>query len=84
MARERGLSALDDLVKRSDDHGVWYFRVVEISGGRWACRHGRRVFDTHPDLEAAIEHMTTLATENRPAALFLHRLDGTIHTLGVL
>jgi hypothetical protein len=42
------------------------------------------VLDIHTDLEHAIEHITTVATENRPATLFLHRLEGTVHTLGVV
>jgi hypothetical protein len=63
---------------------VWYFRVVELSEGGWACRHGRGVLDTHTDLEDAIAHITGVASEQRPATLFLHRLDGSMHALGVV
>jgi hypothetical protein len=63
---------------------VWYFRVVELGGGGWACRHGRQVLDTHPELDNAIEHITTVASAQRPATLLLHRLDGTIDELEVL
>jgi hypothetical protein len=83
-AEEGGLSTLDGLTK--DDHPgrVWYFRVVELSGGRWACRHGKAVLDTHTDMQHAIDHITAVATEQRPATLFLHRLDGTIRILGLV
>jgi hypothetical protein len=63
---------------------MWYFRVVEVGGGHWACRQGLRVLDIHTDMEHAVEHITAVATENRPATLFLHRLDGTVRTLGVV
>jgi hypothetical protein len=63
---------------------VWYFRVVELCGGRWACRHGKRVLDTHTDMQHAIDHITAVASEQGPATLFLPRLDGTVSILGVV
>jgi hypothetical protein len=63
---------------------VWYFRVVELSGGHWACRHGKQLLDTHTELEHAIDHITAVASEHRPATLFLHRLDGSVRNLGVV
>jgi hypothetical protein len=60
---------------------VWFFRVIERDDGRWACRHGRQEFDAHPLLDEAIEHIKALAARQRPAQLFLHRLDGTVEGL---
>jgi len=63
---------------------AWFFRVVELDDGRWACRHGSHEYDTHPALNQAIEHIATVAAENRPAELFLHRLDGSVRSLGTV
>jgi hypothetical protein len=63
---------------------VWYFRIVELSGARWACRHGRRMIDIHAELGPAIEHLTAVASQYRPATLFVHRLDGSVEILGVV
>jgi hypothetical protein len=60
---------------------AWFFRVIEQDDGRWACRHGRQEYDTHPRLDQAIEHIQALAAQQRPAQLFLHRLDGTVEGL---
>jgi hypothetical protein len=60
---------------------AWFFRVIEQDDGRWACRHGRQVFDTHLLLDEAIEHIRALAARQLPAQLFLHRRDGTIEGL---
>lgn len=62
---------------------MWYFRVIETHDGRWACRRGRSVLDTHPDLGEAVEHITSVVAESRPARLFLHRLDGSVSDIGV-
>ena len=32
----------------------WFFRVIELADGRWACRHGRVEYDAHPELRHAI------------------------------
>lgn len=61
---------------------MWYFRVIELSGGCWVCRHGRRILGMHCDYDEAIEHLTAVAREHRPAELILHRLDGTVQSLG--
>jgi hypothetical protein len=60
----------------------WFFRVVEQGDDRWACRFGRHVYDTHPRLDQAIEHITTIAAMQRPAELFIHRLGGSVECLG--
>ena len=59
-----------------------FFRVIELSGDRWACRHGTLEYDTHPVMSEAIDHIRALATDQRPAELFLHRLDGSMQRLG--
>ena len=63
---------------------AWYFRVVELADGRWACRHGLQQFDTHDELRHAVEHLRALARAARPAELFLHRLDGNVERIGVV
>lgn len=57
---------------------VWFFRVIELADGRWACRHGRLEYDTHDELRRAVEHMRPIARAMRPAQLLLHRLDGSV------
>jgi uncharacterized protein DUF2188 len=39
--------------------------------------------DTHARLENAIAHATELATAHRPAEIYLHRLDGTVESVGL-
>lgn len=56
----------------------WFFRVIELADGRWACRRGLTEYDGHALLQDAIEHMTTLASREVQADLFLHYLDGTV------
>jgi hypothetical protein len=63
---------------------MWFFRVVELDGGRWARRHGNLIFDTHAAMPEALEHITKLAVEHRPAELFVHRLDGSVTGLGAV
>jgi len=48
---------------------AWFFRVIEQDDGRWACRHGRQEYDTHPRLDQTIEHIKALAAQKRPAQL---------------
>ena len=57
---------------------AWYLRVVELSDGAWACRHGREQFDTHNRLEDAVTHLRALAAERQPAELVLHWMDGSV------
>ena len=60
---------------------MWFFRVIELAPGVWACCHGILTFDTHPEMAQAVEHVRTLAAEKQPSALFVHRLDGTVRSL---
>jgi hypothetical protein len=61
-----------------------FFRVIELDDGRWACRHGSLEYDIHALMNQAIEHITALAANQRPAELFLHRLDGSVRSLGTV
>jgi hypothetical protein len=61
---------------------AWYLRVVELDGGLWACRFGRLEYDTHAEMGQAVDHITTLTAQYRPAELMVHRLDGSVQKLG--
>ena len=61
---------------------VWFLRAIEQSDGRWACRHGRHLYDLHEELSDALEHLATIADTIGPAELIVHNLDGTIIHLG--
>jgi hypothetical protein len=63
---------------------AWYFRVIELADGQWACRLGLQQFNTHTELRHAVEHLRALAHAARPAELFLHRLDGSAERIGVV
>lgn len=63
---------------------AWFFRAIERSDSRWACRHGTFEFDDHAELGEAIAHLRQLASESTPAELFVHRLDGSVERLGEL
>jgi hypothetical protein len=60
---------------------AWFFRVIELADGRWACRYGREEYDAHAELRHAIDHMRALAYAARPAELFLHRRDGSVERI---
>jgi hypothetical protein len=60
---------------------AWYFRVIELADGRWACRHGLKEYDTHAELRHAVELLHALARAAGPAELFLHRLDGRVERM---
>ncbi len=61
---------------------TWFFRVVEQENGSWLCRHGLTEYDTHGALQHAVDHMIELANGQRPARIFLHRIDGNVEVLG--
>lgn len=63
---------------------AWYFRLVELHDGSWACRHGTREFDRHTDLTEAEAHIRRIAFEGRPAQVFLHTSDGDVRLLADL
>lgn len=57
---------------------MWFLRAIELSDGGWACRYGLTEFDTHPQLDHAVDHLRELAEELGPAQLFVHRLNGNV------
>jgi hypothetical protein len=58
---------------------AWFFRAIETAEGRWECRHGMRVFDEHPSLGEALEHLRAIAADEREAVqVFVHTLDGQV------
>ena len=64
--------------------GRWFFRVIELDDGRWACRHGVEEFDTHGEMGDAVAHIRSIAGAHLPAELFMHGLDGSVRSIGVL
>ena len=50
---------------------AWYFRVIEHEDRSWLCRHGREVFDQHPTLSDAVEHIMMLAAAHPPAEVMV-------------
>ena len=56
---------------------MWFYRAIETAEG-WICRHGSEVYDTHDNLEDALEHLTELAVASAPAQVFIHYLDGLV------
>ena len=69
----------------SEDHRVGRFlRVIELADGSWACRRGRAELDRHTLLNDDVEHLTTLASRETRAQLFLHHVDGTVERIGTV
>jgi hypothetical protein len=60
-----------------------FFRAIECDDGSWACRHGRQEFDRHARMQDALGHVTELAVADRPAEVFVHYLDGRVHSAAV-
>lgn len=60
---------------------TYFFRVVEQEDGSWSCRRGRDDFDWFDQLDDAIEHTTNFARENSPSEVFVHHLDGQVHSI---
>lgn len=56
----------------------WFFRAIKLADGRWACRRGSTEIDGHALLQDAVEHISTLASREVNAELFLHYVDGTV------
>jgi hypothetical protein len=57
---------------------AWFLRAIEQADGRWACSHGRVVFDRHD----ALDHLRDLAAVMSPAELFVHGRDGDVKNIG--
>ncbi|MDP9227232.1 MAG: hypothetical protein M3P18_25965, partial [Actinomycetota bacterium] len=60
---------------------AWWYRVVELEDGRWACRWGLHVYDVHHELAEAIEHCSTIAAGNAPSEVFVHGLDAGVQSV---
>jgi hypothetical protein len=57
----------------------WYFRAIERDDGHWTCRHGLHLYDEHPELAHALQHLRELAAEIGGAAeFFVHFVDGRV------
>ena len=62
---------------------AWHLHAVEGEDGRWTCRHGLQVFDSHGERRAAIEHLKELAREfGRGTIIFVHGLGGSVEQIG--
>jgi len=61
---------------------AWFLRAIEQADGRWACSHGRVVFDRHDELSDALDHLRDLAAVMSPAELFVHGRDGDVKNVG--
>ena len=79
LATRRGNTAYL-LASRGILPGVsWYLHAVECEDGRWSCRHGRTVVDTHTERSAAVDHLKALAIElELGTVIFVHTLAGII------
>jgi hypothetical protein len=58
--------------------------VIELDDGRWACRQGTEEFDRHGEIGDAVAHIRAVAAQHLPAELFVHGLDGSVRSVGVL
>jgi hypothetical protein len=81
---QSGPSALGGVTLCADDCLMaWFFRAIETDQGRWECHHGARVFDEHPTLAEALDHLRVIAADQQEAAqLFAHTLDGQVRWEG--
>jgi hypothetical protein len=61
-----------------------FFRAIETHDGDWACRHGLIVYDEHPTLAQALEHLRELAQAYGAAEFFAHWKDGHISREGAV
>lgn len=61
---------------------AWHLHAVEGEDGRWTCRHGLSVFDSHADRGASIEHLKQLACNfGRGTAIFVHALGASVEQI---
>ena len=54
---------------------MWFFRILELEDGRWACRRGRFTTDEHDTFAESLIHTKTLAAAEPPSRVFVHPLD---------
>ena len=61
---------------------AWHLHAVQSDDGRWMCRHGLSVFDSHPDQPTAIDHLKQLAVElGHDTVIFVHALDRAVERI---
>jgi hypothetical protein len=60
---------------------AYFFRIVEQEDGSWTCRRGRVDLDRFEQLDDAIEHTTSIASEYAPAEVFVHHFDGRVQAI---
>lgn len=63
---------------------AWLFHIVERGDGLWACRHGTHEYDPHRALADALEHITAIASNQRPAEVLVHRQGERTQKVAVL
>lgn len=51
---------------------MWFFRILELEDGSWACRRGRTVIDEHATYGDALDHICGLAAADPPSQVFVH------------
>jgi hypothetical protein len=61
-----------------------FFRVIEHDDGTWACRDGRHVIDHHDNQDDALTHVALIASDYRPARIYLHHLNGRVSPVATL
>ena len=58
---------------------AWHLHAVQGDDGWWTCRHGLSVYDSHPDQEAALDHLRKLAEElGRGTVILVHGLGAPV------
>jgi len=61
---------------------AWHLHAVEGDDGRWTCRHGLSVFDSHGDRLAAINHLKELTREfGHNTVILVHALGGRVEQI---
>ena len=68
--------SLSERVCANGAMALW-FRVIELEDGEFACRFGLTEYDRHEAASAAVDHLKQIASEHRPAQVFLHLRDGS-------
>lgn len=64
--------------------GRWFFRVIELGSGHWACRRGSLEYDRHEAFIEAAEHIKDIAARHTPSEVFAHPMDGSVRSIAVL
>lgn len=54
---------------------MWFFRLVEVEPGTWACRRGQATIDEHGRFAEAFDHICEIAAGHPPSQVFVHARD---------